>query len=64
MFVPDDIKGTHLDNNPQVQAAWAGMWVDAGPAFYLEHLKRLARAQDPALFRARHMSISWRSSSG
>ena len=53
MFVPDDIKGTHLDNNPQVQAAWAGMWVDAGPAFYLEHLKRLAPAQYPALFRAR-----------
>lgn len=42
MFVPDDIKGTHLDNNPAVQAAWAGMYVDAGPAFYLEHLKRLA----------------------
>ncbi len=42
MFVPDDIKGTHLDNNPQVQAAWAGMYVDAGPAFYLEHLKRLS----------------------
>ena len=21
---PDDIKGTHLDNNPEVQAAWAG----------------------------------------
>ncbi|MFO1104675.1 MAG: 3-keto-5-aminohexanoate cleavage protein [Amaricoccus sp.] len=38
----DDIKGTHLDNNPKVQAAWSGMWVDAGPAFYLEHLKRLA----------------------
>jgi hypothetical protein len=42
MFVPDDIKGTHLDNNPKVQAAWAGMFVDAGPAFYLEHLKRLS----------------------
>ena len=42
MFVPDDIKGTHLDNNPAVQAAWAGMYVDAGPAFYLEHLKRLS----------------------
>jgi hypothetical protein len=33
----DDIKGTHLEDNPKVQAAWAGMWVDAGPAFYLEH---------------------------
>jgi hypothetical protein len=43
MFVPDDINGTHLDNNPKVQAAWAGMWVDAGPAFYLEHLKRLSK---------------------
>ena len=41
ILTPDDIKGTHLDNNPTVQAAWAGMWVDAGPAFYLEHLKRL-----------------------
>lgn len=42
MLGPDDIKGTHLDGNPKVQAAWAGMWVDAGPAFYLEHLKRLS----------------------
>jgi len=41
MMIPDDIRGTHLENNPKVQAAWAGMWVDAGPAFYLEHLKRL-----------------------
>jgi uncharacterized protein (DUF849 family) len=41
MFEPDDIRGTHLENNPKVQAAWGGMWVDAGPAFYLEHLKRL-----------------------
>ncbi|MFO1079006.1 MAG: 3-keto-5-aminohexanoate cleavage protein [Reyranellaceae bacterium] len=41
MMSADDIVGTHLENNPQVQAAWAGMYVDAGPAFYLEHLKRL-----------------------
>ena len=41
VFTPDDIKGTHLENNSKVQAAWAGMWVDAGPTFYLEHLKRL-----------------------
>ena len=41
MFIPDDIKGTHLENNPEVQAAWSGMWVDAGPTFYIEHLKRL-----------------------
>lgn len=42
MLSEDDIRGTHLENNPKVQAAWAGMWVDAGPAFYLEHLKRLS----------------------
>ncbi|MBV9250502.1 MAG: 3-keto-5-aminohexanoate cleavage protein [Acetobacteraceae bacterium] len=41
IMTPDDIIGTHLENNLKVQAAWAGMWVDAGPAFYLEHLKRL-----------------------
>jgi uncharacterized protein (DUF849 family) len=41
MFEPDDIRGTHMENNPEVQAAWQGMWVDAGPKFYLEHLKRL-----------------------
>jgi len=39
-FVPDDVKGTHL-NDPKVQAAWANMVVDSTPAFYLEHLKRL-----------------------
>ena len=48
----DDVKGTHLENNPKVQAAWAGMWVDAGPASYLEHLKRLSRKSHSALFRA------------
>lgn len=41
MFEPDDIKGTHMENNKAVQEAWAGMWVDAGPKFYIEHLKRL-----------------------
>jgi uncharacterized protein (DUF849 family) len=40
MMSPEDVKGTHLDD-PKVQAAWAGMVVDATPAFYLEHLKRL-----------------------
>jgi uncharacterized protein (DUF849 family) len=40
MLSKEDIKGTHLDD-PKVQAAWAGMVVDATPAFYLEHLKRL-----------------------
>jgi uncharacterized protein (DUF849 family) len=40
MMKPEDVKGTHLDD-PKVLAAWAGMVVDATPAFYLEHLKRL-----------------------
>jgi uncharacterized protein (DUF849 family) len=40
MFSEDDIQGTHL-MNPQVQQKWAGLWADAGPAFYIEHLKRL-----------------------
>ena len=41
-MIPDDIKGTHLDN-PKVQAAWSGMVVDSTPAFYIEHLKRLRK---------------------
>jgi uncharacterized protein (DUF849 family) len=40
MWTPDDVKGTHLED-PKRLAAWAGMYTDAGPAFYLEHLKRL-----------------------
>jgi uncharacterized protein (DUF849 family) len=40
MFGPDDIEGTHLVD-PKVQEAWAGLWADAGPGFYIEHLKRL-----------------------
>ena len=42
MWTLDDIKGTHLED-PKVMAAWAGMYTDAGPAFYLEHLKRLKK---------------------
>ena len=40
MMHKEDVEGTHLAD-PKVQAAWAGMVVDAAPAFYLEHLKRL-----------------------
>jgi uncharacterized protein (DUF849 family) len=40
MWTPDDVKGTHMDD-PKVIKAYAGMYTDAGPAFYLEHLKRL-----------------------
>ena len=51
MWTADDIKGTHLED-PKVIAAYAGMFTDAGPAFYLEHLKRLRAKQDPALLHA------------
>jgi uncharacterized protein (DUF849 family) len=51
----DDIKGTHLENDPKVQAAWAGMWVDAGPAFYLEHLKRLRKNRIQPYFVPAHV---------
>jgi uncharacterized protein (DUF849 family) len=40
LFTADDVKGTSLEN-PQVAAAWVGMFTDALPAFYVEHLKRL-----------------------
>ncbi len=42
MMSEEDIKGTHLED-PKARAAWAGMVVDAVPAFYLEHLKRLRK---------------------
>lgn len=41
-FLPDDARGTHLDD-PKVAAAWSGMVVDSTPAFYVEHLKRLRK---------------------
>jgi uncharacterized protein (DUF849 family) len=40
----DDVKGTQLEN-PKARAAWADMYAEAGPSFYIEHLKRL-RAND------------------
>jgi len=40
MWTEDDILGTALEN-PEIAAEWAGLWADAGPAFYIEHLKRL-----------------------
>ena len=51
MWTPDDVKGTHLED-PKAMAAYAGMFTDAGPAFYLEHLKRLQKERYPALFHA------------
>jgi uncharacterized protein (DUF849 family) len=41
MWSEDDIKGTVLEKNPKLREAFVGLWADAGPAFYIEHLKRL-----------------------
>ena len=63
MWTADDVKGTHLED-PKVIAAYAGMFTDAGPAFYLEHLKRLRKARYPALSSRWRMFTSSRSWSG
>jgi uncharacterized protein (DUF849 family) len=43
MWSADDIKGTFLEHNEKAREAFAGLWADAGPAFYIEHLKRLRK---------------------
>jgi uncharacterized protein (DUF849 family) len=42
MWTEDDVQGTALEN-PKVAEAWVGLWADAGPGFYIEHLKRLRK---------------------
>ena len=42
MWTEDDIQGTQL-TDPKKAAAYSGLWADAGPAFYIEHLKRLRK---------------------
>ena len=54
MWTADDVKGTHLED-PKVIAAYAGMFTDAGPAFYLEHLKRLRKAGIQPYFTLAHV---------
>ena len=44
MSTADDVAGTHMAD-PKMQHAYSEMIAEAGPAFYLEHLKRL-RAHD------------------
>jgi uncharacterized protein (DUF849 family) len=43
MWSADDIKGTILEKDPKLREAFVGLWADAGPAFYIEHLKRLRK---------------------
>jgi uncharacterized protein (DUF849 family) len=40
MWREDDVEGAHLTDS-RVRSDWAGLWAEAGPAFYVEHLKRL-----------------------
>ena len=54
MWTEDDVKGTHLED-PKVIAAYAGMFTDAGPAFYLEHLKRLRAHKIQPYFTLAHV---------
>jgi uncharacterized protein (DUF849 family) len=54
MMSKEDVKGTHLAD-PKVQAAWAGMVVDAAPSFYLEHLKRLRQHKIQPYFVPAHV---------
>ncbi len=54
MWSKDDISGTHLED-PQVLQAWAGMVAEAGPAFYLEHLKRLRQHRIQPYFVPAHV---------
>ena len=54
MWTADDVKGTHLED-PKVIAAYAGMFTDAGPAFYLEHLKRLRAKKIQPYFTLAHV---------
>jgi len=54
MWTADDIKGTHMED-PKVMAQYAGMFTDAGPGFYLEHLKRLKKAGIQPYFTLAHV---------
>jgi uncharacterized protein (DUF849 family) len=54
MFTQDDVLGTSLEN-PKVAGAWVGLWADAGPAFYVEHLKRLRAAGIQPYFMLAHV---------
>jgi uncharacterized protein (DUF849 family) len=41
MMTDEDLEGTSIGNNPTLYTAYRNMVVEAGPDFYLEHLKRL-----------------------
>jgi uncharacterized protein (DUF849 family) len=41
MMTDDDLEGTSIGDNPALYTAYRNMIVEAGPEFYLEHLRRL-----------------------
>jgi uncharacterized protein (DUF849 family) len=55
MWSADDIKGTHLETNEKARQAWSGLYADAGPAFYIEHLKRLRKNGIQPYFMTAHI---------
>jgi uncharacterized protein (DUF849 family) len=54
MWTAEDVKGTHMED-PKVIEQYAGMFTDAGPAFYLEHLKRLRKSGIQPFFTLAHI---------
>ena len=63
MMSKDDIKGTHLED-PKVQAAWAGMVVDADAGLLPRAPEAAAQATRSSPTSCRGTSTSSRSSSG
>jgi uncharacterized protein (DUF849 family) len=55
MWSADDIKGTILEKDPKLREAFVGLWADAGPAFYIEHLKRLRKNAIQPYFMTSHV---------
>jgi uncharacterized protein (DUF849 family) len=55
MWSEDDIKGTILEKNAKLREAFVGLWADAGPAFYIEHLKRLRQHAIQPYFMLAHV---------
>lgn len=54
MSTAADVEGTRLAN-PEVQKAYADMIAEAGPSFYLEHLKRLKAHDIQPFFMLAHV---------
>ncbi|MBL1112471.1 3-keto-5-aminohexanoate cleavage protein [Streptomyces sp. 110] len=56
MMSDSDLEGTSIGNNPALYKAYRDMIVEAGPEFYLEHLKRLQANGIQAHFQLGHVA--------